>query len=84
MLKPYINHNTILSFMRYNHCISIQSSSPSKGKSPKSEFQGLILYLLSSNNYFIELAFNLSTLLQVKRYIGPFVNKLCLYSIGKS
>ena len=79
MLKPYINHNTILSFMRYNHCISIQSSSPSKGKSPKSEFRELISYIMLSNDRFIELTFKLYTLLLAKQYIGRFMNNFLKY-----
>ena len=41
---------------------------------------GIILYILLSNDRFIELTFNLSTILLVKQSIGHFVNNLCFIS----
>ena len=84
MFKPLFNINTITSFIRYISCLLINLSSPSKSKQLKSEFRGLLLYILLSNNNLIVLTFNLSVILLVKLSIGSFVKNLCLSSIGKS
>ena len=85
MLEPLFNKNIILSsFIQYNLGLVINLSSPSKGKSPKPEFRGLLLYILISNVYPIQLTFKLSTILLVRKSIGSLKNKLCSYSIGNS
>ena len=75
-IEPLFNLSMISSFIQYIHFIGINLLSPSKGKSSKSLFQGLLTHIKLSNNSFIKLTFNLSTILLSKQYIGCFVNNL--------
>ena len=69
-IKKLFNLNKISSFIWYNRCTYISLWLPSKGKSLKSVFWVLFWYIQLSNYCSIELTFNISTVLPVKKFIG--------------
>ena len=75
--------NVILSCIKYNRRLESNLSLKSNGKSLKSIFLLLLSYILLSNDHFIKLTFNLSTILLVKEHIGCPIKNIYLYSIGK-
>ena len=72
------------SFIRYTFHPVIKLFSPSKCKSFKLAFGGLLSYIQVSNDHLIKLTYNISTILLVKQSICRFVNNIYSYSTVKS